>query len=68
MKKVKFVRMKSETVSVLGFKGSKYKFEGIEEIIKTRLLDGWEYLGYVPVITRTTGDIETLSLIFERDE
>lgn len=68
MKKVEFERLKSVTVGFGGIKGSKYQFDGIEEMIKKRLLDGWTYLGYVPVITRSLGDIETLSLIFEKDE
>ncbi len=68
MKKVEFERLKSVTVGFGGIKGSKYQFDGIEEMIKKRLLDGWTYLGYVPVITRSSGDIETLSLIFEKDE
>ncbi len=68
MKKIEFERIKSETVSWGGIKGSRYKFEGIEEKIKERLLDGWNYLGYIPIETRATGDIETLSLIFEKDK
>lgn len=68
MKKVEFERLKSVTVGYGGIKGSKYQFEGIEEIIKQRLLDGWTYLGYVPIITRGTGYAETISLIFEKDE
>lgn len=57
MKKVEFERLKSVTVGFGGIKGSKYQFDGIEEMIKKRLLDGWTYLGYVPVITRSSGDI-----------
>ena len=53
MKKVEFVRVKSE-LSGYGFgKGMKYCFTGIENIIKDRLMD--------------IGDIETLSLIFQKD-
>ena len=40
---------------------------GIENIIKDRLMDGWSFEGYVPVETRGIGDIETLSLIFQKD-
>ena len=75
MKKVEFVRVKSE-LSSYGFgkgmkycfgKGMKYCFTGIENIIKDRLMDGWSFEGYVPVETRGIGDIETLSLIFQKD-
>ena len=59
MKKVEFVRVKSE-LSGYGFsKGMKYCFTGIENIIKDRLMDGWSFEGYVPVETRGIGDIET---------
>ena len=67
MKKVEFVRVKSE-LSGYGFsKGIKYCFTGIENIIKDRLMDGWSFEGYVPVETRGIGDIETLSLIFQKE-
>lgn len=32
-----------------------------------RLMDGWSFEGYVPVETRGIGDIETLSLIFQKE-
>lgn len=68
MKKVEFVRIKSE-ISGYGLgKGTKYCFEGVEETISERIKDGWEYGGYVPLITRGTGEIDTISLIFSRDE
>lgn len=68
MKKVEFVRVKSE-VSGYGFgKGIKSSFESVEEIIRERIQDGWSFEGYVPIETRGTGDIETLSLVFQRDE
>ena len=58
MKKVEFVRVKSE-LSGYGFgKGMKYCFTGIENIIKDRLMDGWSFEGYVPVETRGIGDID----------
>ena len=68
MKKVEFERMQSVTVGFGGIKGSKYQFEGIEEKVKQRILDGWTYLGYVPIITRSTGDVETISLIKKKEE
>lgn len=68
MKTVEFVRVKSE-LSGYGFgKGTKYSFEGVEEIIRERIENGWSFEGYVPIETRGTGDIETMSLVFQRDK
>ena len=49
-------------------KGSKYIFPDINETIEEMIKKGWEYLGYVPKETRGTGDIETLSLIFQKED
>ena len=68
MKKVEFVRLKSETDGYGMFKGSVYCFRDVENVIKERIESGWEYLGYVPYQTRGTGDIETMTLIFQREE
>ena len=68
MKNVEFVQMKSVTEGYGMFKGSVYSFKGVEDVIRERIENGWEYLGYVPIQTRGTGDIETMSLIFQRDE
>lgn len=68
MKKVEFVRVKSE-LSGYGFgKGTKYSFDGVEEIIRKHIEGGWSFEGYVPLTTRGTGDIEEMSLIFQREE
>ncbi len=68
MKKVDFVRIKSETCGYGFGKGMKYSFEGVEEIIKERIENGWSFEGYIPIETRATGDIETMSLIFQKEE
>lgn len=68
MKKVEFVRIKSELIGYGLGKGTKYGFGRVEEIIKERIENGWDYCGYVPIETRGTGDIETMSLIFQKDE
>ena len=68
MKKVEFVRVKS-VLSGYGLgKGTKYSFDGVEKLIKERIESGWDYCGYVPVETRGTGDIETMSLVFQKEE
>lgn len=68
MKQVKFVRIKS-TPSGYGFgKGMKYMFEDAELTIREHIESGWSFEGYIPIETRATGDIETMSLIFQRDE
>ena len=68
MRKVEFVRVKSELCGYGLGKGTKYSFEGAEEIIEQRIKDGWSFEGYIPIETRGTGDIETMSLIFQKDE
>lgn len=68
MKRVEFVQLTSEMYGYGFGKGLKNSFVGIEETIKERIETGWEYCGYVPIVTRGTGDIETLSLIFQKDE
>ena len=68
MKKVEFVRVKSELCGYGLGKGTKYSFDGVEEIIEKRIKDGWSFEGYIPIETRGTGDIETMSLIFQKDE
>lgn len=68
MKKVKFIEIKSELSGWGGIKGGKYEFPNINETIEEMIKEGWEYSGYVPNITRATGDIETLSLIFQKED
>ncbi len=68
MKKVEFVRVRSTLCGYGLGKGTKYSFEGAEEIIKGHIESGWSFEGYIPIETRGTGDIETMSLIFQRDE
>ena len=68
MKRVEFVRVKSELCGYGFGKGTKYSFDGAEEIIEERIKDGWSFEGYIPLETRGTGDIETMSLIFLKDE
>lgn len=68
MKKIKFIEIKSEICWYGGFKGTKYRFPEINETIEDMINKGWEYCGYVPNETRGTGDIEKLSLIFQKEE
>ena len=67
MKKVEFVHIKSELSGYGPMKGKKCTFEGAEEAIRARLEDGWDFCGYIPLDTRGVGDVETISLIFQRD-
>ncbi|MBQ3009175.1 MAG: DUF4177 domain-containing protein [Oscillospiraceae bacterium] len=68
MKKVEFVH----TASVLtgyGFgAGIENTFEEAENIIKQYIENGWKFCGYIPYTTRGTGGIETISLIFEKED
>lgn len=68
MKKVEFERITFE-LSDLGFViGQRYIFHGVEEIIKERIQNGWDYQGHVPIQIRKNGEIETISLIFIKDD
>lgn len=67
MKKIKFIEIKSELCGWGNFKGKKYEFPNINEIIEEMVKNDWEYCGYVPKYTRSTGEIETLSLIFQKE-
>lgn len=68
MRKVEFVRIKSETNGFAFVKGITNTFNGVEETIKERIENGWEFGGYVPLTTRGTGEIETMTLVFQKDE
>ncbi len=68
MKKVEFVRVSSELCGYGFGKGTRYSFTGAEETIKERIENGWSFEGYIPIETRGTGDIETMSLIFQKEE
>lgn len=68
MKQTKFVQVKSE-VEGYGFgKGMKMNFPNVEEIIQGWIEQGWDYCGFVPLTTRGTGDMETISLIFTKEK
>lgn len=68
MKKVEFEQIKSELWGIGLIKGGHYAFRGVEEIIQKRLQDGWEYCGWVPIEARATGDVEIMSLVFQKYE
>ena len=68
MKRVQFVHTKSYLVGFGMGKGSKYRFDNIEQLIEKHIHEGWNYEGWVPYITRESGDNETISLIFTKDE
>ena len=67
MKKVEFVQVKSGLCGYGLGTGTKYSFDGAEDAIRARIEAGWEFCGFIPLETRGTGDIETMSLVFQRD-
>lgn len=67
MKKVEFVRITSDLCGYGLGKGTRYRFCDVEETIQAYIENGWDFGGYVPVETRGTGDIETMSLVFVRE-
>ena len=69
MIKVEFVRVKSSFIGKrFGNRGSIEEFENVELIIKERIENGWKFEGYVPIVQRTDGLIDEISLIFQKDE
>lgn len=66
MKKVKIVKIKSELTGY-GIKGIKREFSNINERIEKMIEKGCEYCGFVPNTIRGAGEIEVLSLIFQKD-
>ena len=49
------------------FGGIKGQAEEHREIIARRAGEGWRYAGFVPVTQRSTGYIEEIDLVFERE-
>ena len=49
------------------FGGIKGGTEEHREILVRRARDGWHYAGFVPVIQRSTGYVEEIDLVFERE-
>lgn len=68
MKKVEFVRVKSSINGFAPMKGPTNTFKDVEKIIKERIEKGWEFAGSVPITTRGTGEIETMSLVFHKNQ
>lgn len=68
MKQVEFVKVRSELSGYGLGKGTVYRFSGVEQTIRHYIESGWEYCGYVPLETRGTGDIEMISLVFQREQ
>lgn len=68
MKKVEFVRVKSQLSGYGYLKGTKSSFEPAEDVIEEYLLNGWDYLGYIPVEIRATVEEQIISLIFSKED
>lgn len=51
-----------------GIKGNKYSFPDIKEIIEDKINEGWSYCGFIPNTIRADGEMDKLTLVFERDE
>lgn len=68
MKKAEFVRVTAETDGYGFVKGLTNRFDGAEDIIRERIESGWEFCGHIPLVTRGTGEIETMSLVFQKEE
>lgn len=68
MKKVDFVKIKAEFWGFGFGKGTSYGFNKAEDIIRERIKNGWEFCGYIPIEMRGTGEIQSISLIFQHEE
>ncbi len=67
MKCVEFEHVSAEVTGYGLGKGLKNEFAGAEELIEKRIREGWDYQGYLPLTTRGTGEIETMSLVFVKE-
>lgn len=67
MKQVEFEHVSVEVTGYGLGKGVKNEFFGAEDIIEKRIKSGWDYQGYLPLTTRGTGEIETMSLVFVKE-
>ncbi|ONI40212.1 hypothetical protein AN639_12410 [Candidatus Epulonipiscium fishelsonii] len=66
MKKVDFVRVKAQREFVLR-KGRIDNFNGAEKIIRDRIENGWEFAGYVPLQFINETQLDTITLVFQKD-
>ena len=49
------------------FGGIKGTSEAHRKVISRRAAEGWHYAGYIPVVQRSTGYLEEIDLVFERE-
>lgn len=68
MKQVEFEHVTSELCGWGLGKGNRYEFANVEEIITRRVQEGWTFQGYVPLTTRGTGEADSISLVFVREQ
>ncbi len=67
MKKIKIIKVKAHAEGWALFRGIKYDFSCVDNIIAEMLEEGWTFSGYVPNIIRSIGGMETISLIFQKE-
>ena len=48
--------------------GNVYNIEECQKIINDKAKDGWRYLGFIPTKQRSTGYIQELDSIFEKED
>ncbi len=62
-----------ETLEILAdgwgpFNGASYGINGdYRELIDARACNGWRYVGYLPTKQRSTGHMQEIDLIFEKE-
>ena len=67
-KQIEFVHLEAEDAGFSFGLGLEYSYQKAEEIILQRAADGWDYRGWLPADTRSTGELLSISLIFRKEE
>ncbi len=68
MLKYEFERIRYTAEGFGLINGTAYGHGAYQEIIQKRALDGWRYVGTIPAIQRSTGHIEEMDLVFEKED
>ncbi|WP_295130489.1 DUF4177 domain-containing protein [uncultured Catenibacterium sp.] len=48
--------------------GNVYCIDEYRSIIEKRALEGWRYVGYIPVKQRGMGHVQEMDLVFEKED
>lgn len=68
MRNYEFERVECTAGGYSLFGGVGLETDGHREIIQRRGIDGWRFVGCIPASQRAGGFIESIDLVFEREE